>query len=67
VIYFMGLWEDVIGADDFMTAPIWLVVTQDGGILGHTREERQSLLPPASAASAAPVNGKVAAVVVEPA
>jgi len=69
VIYFMGLWEDVIGADDFMTAPIWLVVTQDGGILGHTREERQSLLPPASApaASTAPVNGKVAAVVAEPA
>lgn len=57
VVYFMALWDELIDSQDFMTAPVWLVITQDGGILGHTPEQRQSLLPSVTPASepAAPV------------
>lgn len=50
VVYFMGLWDELIASPDFMTTPVWLVITQDGGILGRTPEERQSLLPPVTLA-----------------
>lgn len=57
VVYFMGLWDELIASPDFMTTPVWLVITQDGDILGRTPEERQSLLPPVT-----PVDETTAAV-----
>jgi hypothetical protein len=54
VVYFLGLWADLVECEDIITAPIWLVITADGAMMGKNREDRQPLLPAPGANGAGP-------------
>ena len=44
VIYYLALWDDLMAEDDIMTAPAWLILTQEGKVIGLKRDQRQPLL-----------------------
>ncbi|GAB4442445.1 MAG: hypothetical protein Kow0031_24560 [Anaerolineae bacterium] len=46
ISYHLALWEDLVGADDILSAPAWLVLTADGKVIGQERRERRGFLPP---------------------
>lgn len=45
VLYYLALWLDLISSEDVLTAPVWLIVTPEGEIVGQERKQRRSLLP----------------------
>jgi hypothetical protein len=45
VIYYLALWEDLMVDGDMLAAPAWLILTQEGKVIGLKREQRQPLLP----------------------
>jgi len=45
VIYTLALWEDLMVEGDMLAAPAWLILTQEGKVIGLKREQRQPLLP----------------------
>ena len=45
VIYYLALWPDLMAGQDILTAPVWLIVTPEGEIIGRDRKQRQPLLP----------------------
>jgi DNA-binding PadR family transcriptional regulator len=45
VIYYLALWLDLMAGQDVLTAPVWLIITPEGEIIGRERKQRQSLLP----------------------
>jgi hypothetical protein len=46
ISYHLALWEDLVGVDDILSAPAWLVLTPDGKVIGQERRERRGFLPP---------------------
>lgn len=44
--YYLALWDDLTGAEDILSAPVWLMLKPDGDILGRERNDRRALLPP---------------------
>jgi hypothetical protein len=45
VVYYLALWSDLMEGEDILTAPVWVVVTPDGHIIGEKAEQRIPLLP----------------------
>jgi len=44
VVYRLALWEDLMGCEDPLTAPVWLIVTEGGKLIGQEPGQRQPLL-----------------------
>ncbi len=45
VLYYLALWLDLMAGKDILTAPVWVVITPEGEIIGRERKQRQPLLP----------------------
>lgn len=45
VIYYLGLWSDLMAGEDALTAPVWVIVPPEGEVIGRERKQRQALLP----------------------
>ncbi len=45
VVYYLGLWQDIIAGQDILTVPAWLIVTPEGQVIGREQKVRRSLLP----------------------
>ena len=45
VVYYLATWDDVMTGADFLTAPAWLVITEEGKIIGKDPAQRRPLLP----------------------
>ena len=44
VVYRLALWEDLMGHEDALLAPVWLIIAEGGKMIGQEREHRQPLL-----------------------
>lgn len=49
VIYYLALWDDLLAGDDVLDVPAWLILNQEGKVIGLKREQRQPLLPDSEA------------------
>lgn len=45
VIYYLALWLDLMAGEDVLTAPVWLIITPEGEVIGRERKQRRPLLP----------------------
>lgn len=46
VIYYLCLWHDLIAHADIFSTPVWLIVDQDGAIIGSDPKDRRALIVP---------------------
>lgn len=44
VVYHLALWSDLMESEDILTAPVWLVITPDGQVVGREADQRQPLI-----------------------
>jgi hypothetical protein len=45
VSYYLTTWQALMAAPDILTAPVWLMLTRDGTVLGQEPAARMALLP----------------------
>ena len=45
----LTLWDDLTESEDVLTAPVWLVATPEGKLIGQEPAQRQPLLRPTPA------------------
>lgn len=61
VVYHLALWDEVMNYEDFLSAPVWLILTKDGQVIGKEPEDRQALLSPPVNSNAQNDDGQVSA------
>jgi hypothetical protein len=45
VTYYLALWDDLMAEEDMLAVPAWLIITQEGQVIGVKRDQRQPFLP----------------------